>query len=134
MCGWDGGPQVVGVLADGRYPVRIVLGDSSGARVSETKHFVLDGTAPVIRVEPIGEAHAGDRVRVVAHTDSDVVFLSARVGDSASVPLRWDDAAKASVGEAPVPLGASGVTPVFVEAVDAAKNRGFARASLEVLP
>ncbi len=131
---WEGRFLVPEALVDGRYAIRIVLTDASGARVTEQKHFVLDGTAPVIAPEAVSEARAGERLRIAARTDADVVFLTARLGDAAPVPLRWDGSAKASVGELLVPTGARGKTPLFFEAVDGAKNRGFARASVEVLP
>lgn len=131
---WEGRFLVPEGLADGRYAIRIVLTDVSGARVTEAKHFVLDGTAPTISPQPPPAARAGERVRIAARADSDVVFLTARVGDGAPVPLRWDAAAKASVGEVTVPVTRDPRAPIFFEAVDGAKNRGFARASLEVLP
>ncbi|MFN7955629.1 MAG: VIT domain-containing protein [bacterium] len=131
---WEGRFLVPEGLADGRYAIRIVLTDASGARVTEAKHFVLDGTAPTIAPQDVSRARAGERLRVAARTDSDVVFLSARIADAAPVPLRWDATSKASVGELIVPTSARGATPLFFEAVDGAKNRGFARASVEVLP
>ncbi|MBK7976468.1 MAG: hypothetical protein IPK07_25420, partial [Deltaproteobacteria bacterium] len=131
---WEGRFLVPEGLADGRYAIRIVLTDASGARITEAKHFVLDGTAPTITPEALPPARSGERVRIAARTDSDVVFLTARVGDAAPVPLRWDAGAKASVGEVTVPVTRDTRAPIFFEAVDGAKNRGFARASLEVLP
>jgi hypothetical protein len=50
------------------------------------------------------------------------------------VPLRWDAALKRSAGLLRIPVGAQGAQEVFFEAVDAAKNHGFARATLAVLP
>ena len=67
-------------------------------------------------------------------TDDDVILLSARLGDGAPVPLRWDDGSRRSVGLLLVPASMVGTQEIFFEAVDAAKNRGFARARVEVLP
>jgi Ca-activated chloride channel family protein len=131
---WEGRFLVPEGLADGRYAVRIVLRDASGARISESKSFVLDGRAPVITPDPLPAARAGETVRVSVRTDEDVILLSARVGDAPPVPLRWDAASRRSIGLLRVPAGLAGPQPVFLEAVDAAKNRGFARASLEVRP
>ncbi len=131
---WEGRFLVPEGLKDGRYPVRILLQDASGARVSETKHFILDGTAPVIHPELPAAARAGDLVRILAKTDKDVVLLNARVGDAPPIPLRWDATANASVGLVRIPYGVSGPQEVTFEAVDAAKNRGFARATMEVRP
>ncbi len=131
---WEGRFLVPEGLKDGRYEARIVLRDASGARLSEVKHFVLDGTAPVIRAELAGAAQAGAPLRVLARTDADVVVLNARLGDGAPVPLRWDGSARASVGTLLVPAGSSGPQELFLEAVDGAKNHGFARLAVEVLP
>ena len=131
---WEGRFLVPEGFRDGRYAVRILLHDSSGARISETKHFILDGKAPEIRPELPAFARPGDLVQIKAHADEDVVFLSARLGDGAPVPLRWDPIAKCSIGLMRVPEGPPGFREIVFEAVDGAKNRGFARASLEVKP
>ncbi|MBL0211210.1 MAG: hypothetical protein IPQ13_09920 [Holophagaceae bacterium] len=131
---WEGRFLVPEGFRDGRYAVRILLHDSSGARISETKHFILDGKAPEIRPGLPSNARPGDVVQIKAHTDEDVVFLSARLGDGAPVPLRWDPAAKCSIGLMRVPEGPPGSREIIFEAVDGAKNRGFARVSLEVKP
>jgi len=119
---------------DGRYAVRIVLRDASGARLTESKHFVLDGTAPRIQPDALAAARPGQRVRIAARVDDDVVVLSARLGDGPPVPLRWDGRSRRSVGELRVPDAALGPQEIVFEAVDGAKNVGFARASLEVRP
>ncbi|MBK8724927.1 MAG: hypothetical protein IPL96_02435 [Holophagaceae bacterium] len=131
---WEGRFLVPEGFKDGRYAVRILLHDSSGARVSETKHFILDGKAPEIRPELPASARPGDVVQIRARADEDVVFLSARLGDGPPIPLRWDAAAKCSVGLLRVPEGLPGPREVLFEAVDGAKNRGFVRALLEVRP
>jgi Ca-activated chloride channel family protein len=131
---WEGRFLVPEGLADGRYAVRILLRDTSGARLTEVKHFVLDGRAPVITPEALPAVHPGDRVRVAARADEDVIVLQARLADGAPVPLRWDAKARRSVGELRVPGTAAGRQEVVFEAVDAAKNVSFARAVLEVRP
>jgi Ca-activated chloride channel family protein len=131
---WEGRFLVPEGLPDGRHEVRILLRDASGARVSETKHFVLDGKAPGIRPALPASTPAGGTVRIAADTDEDVVFLTARIGDGAPIPLRWDAGEKRCVGLAPVPYGTAGRVQVTFEAVDAARNHGFATATLEVKP
>ncbi len=131
---WEGRFIVPEGLRDGRHPVRILMRDASGARVSETKHFVLDGKAPEIRPELPASARAGAPLRIAAAADEDVVFLSARVGEAPPIPLRWDPAERRCVGLVTVPYGVQGPVEVVFEAVDAPKNRGFARATLEVKP
>ncbi len=131
---WEGRFLVPEGLADGRYTVRIVLRDASRAAVAESKSFVLDGRAPVVTPDAFLPAHGGETMRVAVRTDEDVLFVSARLGDSPPVSLRWDAALKRSVGLLRVPVGLHGAQEVFFEAVDSAKNHGFARATLSVLP
>ncbi len=131
---WEGRFLVPEGLADGRYTVRIVLRDVSGASVAESKSFVLDGRAPTVTPDALRPAHGGETLRVAVRTDEDVLFVTARVGDAPPVSLRWDAALKRSVGLLRVPASAQGPQDVFFEAVDAAKNHGFARATLAVLP
>jgi Ca-activated chloride channel family protein len=131
---WEGRFLVPEGLRDGRYAVRILVRDASGARASETKHFILDGKTPIIRPQLPASGRAGTMVRIAATADADVVFLSARVGDGAPVPLRWDAAARQCVGLVWLPPGSAGSREVLFEAVDAARNRGFQRAMLQVRP
>jgi Ca-activated chloride channel family protein len=131
---WEGRFLVPEGLADGRYAVRLVLRDASGAHVSETKTFVLDGRAPRLAPEAPAVVRPGESMRVAVRTDEDVVLLSVRLGDAAPVPLRWDAGQKRSVGVVRVPASLAGPQELFFEAVDAAKNRGFARRPLLVQP
>jgi Ca-activated chloride channel family protein len=131
---WEGRFMVPHGFGDGRHEVRILLRDVSGRVVTETKHFVLDGRAPTVRPELPRTVRPGERVRLAVRTDADVIVLTARVGDGPPVPLRWSPAARRSEGVVTIPTTLTGVTEVFFEAVDGAKNHGFARATLEVLP
>jgi Ca-activated chloride channel homolog len=121
-------------LKDGGYTVRIVLRDAAGGTASEVKRFVIDGRAPSIAPELPPVAHPGEALRVAVRTDEDVIVLEARLGDGAPVPLRWDEASKRSVGFIRVPRALLGAQTILIEAVDAAKNRGFARGLIEVRP
>jgi Ca-activated chloride channel family protein len=131
---WEGRFLVPYGFPDGRYETRLLLRDAGGTATTETKHFVIDGRAPVVRVFQGGAARAGETLRVAVATDEDVILLAARVGDGPPVPLRWDARAGRSTGLVPVPASAVGVAELFVEAVDGAKNRGFARSRVEVRP
>jgi Ca-activated chloride channel family protein len=131
---WEGRFLVPEGLADGRYTVRLAMRDASGAHVSESKTFVLDGRAPHLAPESPSVARPGDAMRVAVRTDEDVVLLSVRLGDGAPVPLRWDAAEGRSVGVVRVPSTLHGAQELFFEAVDGAKNRGFARRALLVQP
>jgi Ca-activated chloride channel family protein len=121
-------------LEDGSYTVRIVLRDVAGGTASESKRFVIDGRAPKVVPELPRAVHPGEMLRVAVRTDEDVIVLEARLGDGAPVPLRWDEASKRSVGLIHVPSALIGAHSIFIEAVDAAKNRGFARGLVEVRP
>ncbi len=131
---WEGRFLVPDGTKDGRYEARILLRDRSGVRLTERKSFVIDGRPPVVRPEPLLPARAGDVVRVAVRTDADVVLLQARLGQQAPVPLRWDTIAKRSVGFLRVPAKLRGRHEVVFEAVDGARNRGFAARVLEVRP
>jgi Ca-activated chloride channel family protein len=129
---WEGRFLAPADFPDGRHAVRILIKDSSGATISETKHFIMDGKAPEIKpILPVF-ANAGDTVKIQAQADSDVVMLTARIGSAPPVPLNWDHEAKCSVGYLRIPNNLTGRQEVFFEAVDGAKNRGFARSFLEV--
>src|SRR5262249_23719667 len=131
---WAGRFLVREGFAEGRHAARILLRDTSGATVTETKHYVLDGTPPRVRPETPAVVRAGDTFTVAARTDEDVILLSARLGDGPPVPLRWDAARKSSVAVLHAPPSPLGTQTVFFEAVDAAQNHGVARAALEVRP
>jgi len=129
---WEGRFLAPSDFPDGRHAVRILIKDSSGATISETKHFIMDGKAPEIRPMLPKTAGPGETIKIMANTDSDVVILTARIGDAPPVPLKWDPKDKCSIGYLRVPDNLIGAREVFFEAVDGAKNRGFARSVLEV--
>jgi hypothetical protein len=131
---WEGRFLVPEGLTDGRYAVRLVMRDASGAHVSESKAFVLDGKPPEILPDAPAVTRPGAALRVAARTDEDVVLLSVRLGEGAPVPLRWDAESRRSVGVVRVPAAMQGPQELFFEAVDGAKNRGFARRPLRVEP
>jgi Ca-activated chloride channel family protein len=129
---WHGRFLVPETLKDGPLPIRLVLKDSSGRTLVETKRLVVDGTPPTITPDVTAPARAGAPYRVFARADADAVFLSVRLGDGPPVPLRWDGASRKSVADLFVPDGTARRSELFFEASDAAGNHGFARAALEV--
>lgn len=129
---WEGRFLAPIDFPDGRHAVRILIKDSGGAAISETKHFIMDGKAPEIRPIAPKIARPGETIKIMANADSDVVILTARIGDAPPVPLKWDSKDKCSVGYLRVPDNLTGKREVFFEAVDGAKNRGFTRSMLEV--
>ena len=96
------------------------------------KTFVLDGRAPRLAPDAPATARPGETMRVAVRTDEDVILLSVRLGDGAPVPLRWDPVERRSVGVVRVPATLHGPQELFFEAVDSAKNRGFARRAVLV--
>jgi len=131
---WEGRFLVPEGLRDGRYDARILLRDRGGAQLTERKSFIVDGRPPVVRPDRIQPARAGDVVKVAVRTDADVVRLQARLGSQAPVPLRWDPTALRSVGFVRVPVNLRGRQELVFEAIDGARNRGFAATQLEVRP
>jgi hypothetical protein len=131
---WEGRFLVPEGLKDGRYIVRVLLRDRAGAQITESKPFVLDGKAPEVLPDALPAARAGGQLRIAVRTDEDVILVSARLGDGPPVPLRWEPASKRSVGTLRIPPTLRGSQELFFEAVDAAKNVGFARSVLEVRP
>jgi Ca-activated chloride channel family protein len=129
---WEGRFLVPIDFPDGRHAVRILIKDSSGATISEIKHFIMDGKAPDIKPMLPKVASPGETIKIMANADSDVVILTARIGDAPPVPLKWDSKDKCSIGYLRVPSNLFGRCEVFFEAVDGAKNRAFARSVLEV--
>jgi Ca-activated chloride channel family protein len=129
---WEGRFLAPVDFPDGRHAVRILIKDVSGATISEIKHFIMDGKAPDIKPTVPTVASPGEIIKIMANTDSDVVILTARIGNAPPVPLKWDNKDKCSIGYLRVPGNMSGKCEVFFEAVDGAKNRAFARSVLEV--
>jgi Ca-activated chloride channel family protein len=131
---WEGRFLVPEGFPDGRHPVRILIRSATGARVTETKHFILDGKPPLIQPQLPARARGGEWVQVKCRADEDVVLLTARLGSAPPIPLSWDPKEKCSVGHLRVPGGLRGRQEVLFEAVDGARNHGFHRATLEVEP
>jgi Ca-activated chloride channel family protein len=129
---WEGRFLVPDGTADGPMSVRIVLRDQGGATAVETKRVVIDGTPPTITPLLPAGATAGSSVTLAARADADVIALTARFGDGLPVPLRWDGATKANVGELLLPQGVTGSVPILFEAIDGAGNHGFARSTLRI--
>ena len=131
---WEGRFLVPEGLADGRYTVRLVLRDRSGAHVSESKTFVLDGRAPTLQPEAPATARPGEPLRVAVRADEDVVLLSVRLGEGAPFPCAGTTTPGARSGSCACPRPCREARELFFEAVDGAKNRGFARTRLRVEP
>ncbi|MCC6129619.1 MAG: VWA domain-containing protein [Acidobacteria bacterium] len=130
---WEGRFLVPEGTKDGPMSVRLLLRDVSGKTITETKRVVIDGTPPSIRPDPPRSILPGRPAVVAARADSDVIFLSVRLGSGPPVPLRWNPETKRSEAEILVPPSAASVEELFFEASDGAGNHGFARTRVEVL-
>jgi Ca-activated chloride channel family protein len=83
---WEGRFLVPEGLPDGRYEARVLLRDRSGARIHETKSFVLDGRAP--EVLP-GRWHRPGPARPCAWRCAPTRRGTPLGGQSRRGPLRW---------------------------------------------
>ncbi len=121
-------------LADGTYPVRLILRDRVGNVYRESKSFVIASKSPTLRVRlDKPRVRAGQTVRIAALASSNARTITARLYGALSVSLRWNGEAKASIGELAVPLGLPpGKYAVTVTAEDIAHNVGTQEVSLEI--
>lgn len=121
-------------MADGTYPVRLILRDRAGHVYRESKSFVILSKPPVLRVKLAhSRAKAGATVRVAAFASESARTITARLYGAAPVKLQWSAADKASVGELAVPAHlVAGKYTVTVIAEDMAHNIGTQEAQLEV--
>jgi Ca-activated chloride channel homolog len=108
---------------DGNYACTLVLTDRTGRQFIEKKRFVLDGKAPTVTSAMATELVAGRRVKITVRADADTRRLIARLPFTAGASLRWDGAAKASVGYLDLPAGSpAGPAKLEVYAEDFAHN------------
>ncbi len=122
-------------MTDGNYECTLVLTDTAGRHVRESKSFTVDSRPPEVTVEPsAGAVRAGGRLLLTAHADADTRTLRARLGNGPAADLRWSREAKASVGEIVIPADlAPGVHEIHVVAEDFAHNTSMSKISITVL-
>ena len=122
-------------LADGTYPVRLVLRDREGRVFREAKTFVIASETPIVRVRiPRKRYRPGDLINVRVSASANSRTIVARLYGAAPVDLRWNQQAGASVGELTVPVLPPGKYPLTVTAEDIAHNIGTQEVTLEIIP
>lgn len=123
-------------LADGSYPVRLVLRDKNGQVYRESKSFIILSKPPTVGIRLARTRfHAGEAVPLTASASATTRTLTARVDGLAPVNLHWNASAAASTGQLWLPAGLpAGNYVLTVTAEDVAHNLGSAEVTLEVLP
>jgi Ca-activated chloride channel family protein len=122
-------------LADGAYPVRLILRDRDGRVFRESKTFVIASTPPVLRVRlPRARFRPGDIINIRVNASSSARTIVARMYGAAPVDLRWNQRAGASTGDLSVPNLPPGKYQLTVIAEDVAHNIGTQEVTLEILP
>ncbi len=121
-------------MADGEYQVRLILRDRDGHVYRESKTFTIASKTPVLRARlESSRVHAGQSVRIFAQASGSSRTITARLYGALPVPLRWSGAAKANMGELPVPAFLPpGKYMVHVTAEDVAHNIGTEEVALEI--
>jgi Ca-activated chloride channel family protein len=123
-------------MADGSYPVRLVLRDKDGQVYREAKSFVILSQPPAVKIRLARTRfRAGEMVPLAASASATTRTLSARVEGLAPVSLRWNRSAAANTGELWLPPGLpAGDYLLTVTAEDVAHNLGSAEVNIEVVP
>jgi Ca-activated chloride channel family protein len=121
-------------MADGVYPVRLIMRDGEGHVYRESKSFVIASQTPVLRARlEKPRLHAGETLRISAQASGNARTITARLYGAMPVALRWNGAAKANTGELVVPAYLpAGRYTVHVTAEDIAHNVGTQEVSLEI--
>jgi len=122
-------------LADGTYPVRLILRDRQGRVFRESKTFVIASAPPVLRVRlPRSRFRPGDVINVRVNASSSARTIVARMYGAAPVDIHWNQSAGASTGDLTVPQVPPGKYQLTVIAEDLAHNIGTQEVTLEILP
>jgi Ca-activated chloride channel family protein len=122
-------------LADGTYPVRLILRDRNGGVYRESKIFVIASHPPVIRTHLDKTRYrAGETIRLRVNASAGARTIVARLYGAAPVVLRWNRQAGANTGEMSVPKLSPGKYQLTVIAEDVAHNVGSEEVAIEILP
>jgi Ca-activated chloride channel family protein len=122
-------------LADGTYPVRLILRDRDGRVYRESKSFVIASHPPVIRTRlDKARYRAGETIRLRVSASASARTIVARLYGAAPVDLRWNQQAGANTGEMSVPKLSPGKYQLTVIAEDVAHNIGSEEVAIEIIP
>ncbi len=123
-------------MADGTYPVRLMLRDKDGHVYRESKSFVIASKPPVVRVQlNKRQVRRGEVVQLQVGASSTTRTIVARMSGAMPVHLRWNAEMKSNTGQMVVPAHlAAGTYKLTVTAEDFAHNIGSQEVALDVLP
>ena len=122
-------------LADGTYPVRLILRDRAGRVYREQKTFVIASKPPVVRINLARTRYRpGEAIRLRVGASRSARTIVARLYGAAPADLRWNAQAGTNTGEVNVPALPPGRYPLTVIAEDVAHNIGTQEVSIEILP
>jgi len=123
-------------LADGTYPVRLLLRDKQGHVYRESKSFVIASKPPVVHVKlERKQFHRGEAIRLQVSASDTTRTIVARMYGAAPAYLRWNAQSGSNVGELLVPAALpGGKYQVTVTAEDFAHNIGSGEVEIEILP
>jgi Ca-activated chloride channel homolog len=122
-------------MADGTYHCRLLLTDRDGNGFEETKSFVVDSSAPNLRISlPKTTFQGGEEIELRVAADRDTAKLTAKFYGAKPVQLFWSAAEKTNLGKLLVPANiASGQYVLTVSAEDFAHNQSSEEIRIEVI-
>ena len=122
-------------MADGNYTCRLLLTDTDGNGFEETKTFVVDSNAPVLKIDLAKTTfRSGETIEIRVSADQDTAKLTAKFYGAKPVQLFWSNMEKANIGRLVVPNSiASGNYVLTVSAEDFAHNQSSEEVRVEVL-
>jgi Ca-activated chloride channel homolog len=123
-------------LADGTYPVRLILRDRDGHIAREQKTFIISSKAPVVQVRLESKAvHPGSSVALRVQASATTRTIAVKLFGADPLFLHWNDAQKSNTGVLQVPAElAAGRYSLHVTAEDIAHNVSHLEVPLDVLP
>jgi len=123
-------------LADGTYPVRLVMRDRAGETYRESKTFVIASKSPTVEIKlPKKRYQRGETLPLKVAASQNARTLVARLEGAAPADLHWDAKAGANTGELLIPGEMiPGTYRLTVTAEDIAHNMGSQEVDIEVVP
>src|SRR5215472_14355946 len=123
-------------LADGTYPVRLVMRDRSGQTYREAKTFVIASKSPTVQIKlPKTRYRRGETMYLKVSASQNTRTLVGRLEVAAPVSLHWDAKVNANTGELFIPEQMiPGTYHLTVMAEDIAHNMGSQGVDIEIVP
>lgn len=123
-------------LADGTYPVRLMMRDRSGQTYREAKTFVIASKSPTVQIKmPKTRYRRGETMDLKVSASQSTRTLVARLEGAAPVSLHWDAKVNANTGELFIPQQMiPGTYHLTVTAEDIAHNMGSQGVDIEIVP